>query len=137
MKILTYGFLTNSAAMPDGATRLGPAVLHGYRWEMLQFANVFVSRGNSFLGILWEIDDVILKELDRREGYPHLYERVQVSVELDSGPELAWVYTMTPDSRKMYEGSTPSDYYFDTVAQGYAEDNMPLPEYYENSHANC
>lgn len=121
--------LTNNGVMPKGATRLGPATLHGYGWEMLMFANAYRCPGKSFTGVLWEIDDEILYTCDRREGYPRLYTRVEVEVIHNDQPMTAWVYTLTDDSRPWYAQSGPSAHYADTVSAGFAFDNLEVPAY--------
>lgn len=38
---------------------------------------------------------VLLRDLDRLEGYPNLYNRVPITVDLDDGTQVtAWIYTM-------------------------------------------
>ena len=80
MLYFAYGMNTNNSAMSKTSQRLGPAVLVDYKWEMLQFANVFESRGDTAIGILWEIDETELQDLDCREGYPTFYDRVVATV---------------------------------------------------------
>jgi len=53
--------------------------------------------------------------LDRYEGYPRLYDKQMMDVELDGKPVSAMVYIMTPG----HEFGIPSDYYVDTIWQGY------------------
>ena len=39
--------------------------------------------------------EVLLRDLDRLEGYPHLYNRVPITVDLEDGTQVtAWIYTM-------------------------------------------
>jgi gamma-glutamylcyclotransferase (GGCT)/AIG2-like uncharacterized protein YtfP len=127
MLYLAYGMNTNNNQMNPAAQRLGPALLEGFAWEMLQYANVYQSVNDSTIGILWEIDDAVLYELDIREGYPAFYNRILVDVIHNKQIKSAWVYTMTPGSRDLLKEQTPSKYYFDCVVEGYACDNLTIP----------
>lgn len=53
--------------------------------------------------------------LDRYEGYPFLYDKQMMNVELDGKTVSAMVYVMTPG----HEFGVPSDFYVDTIMEGY------------------
>jgi gamma-glutamylcyclotransferase (GGCT)/AIG2-like uncharacterized protein YtfP len=126
MLYFAYGMNTNNSAMSKTSQRLGPATLVDYKWEMLQFANVFESRGGTAVGILWDIDETELQDLDYREGYPTFYDRVSATVEHDRQLKQAWVYYMTPHYRTKLTGVCPSQHYYDLVIQGYAQDGLVI-----------
>lgn len=129
MLIFTYGMLTHPKVMEPDAHRLGSAMLYGYRWEMLQYANVVACSDYSTTGILWEIDNQILTELDYREGYPDFYDRIYVEVEHNNRMKSAWVYSMTPKYRANLMNTTPSANYSTTVTEGFAIDKLSVPVY--------
>ena len=63
-------------------------------------------------GALYDISDSDLSKLDRYEGCPTHYERVEVKVQLDDGQEVeAVTYVAQPD--KVREGLRPSRGYLD------------------------
>ena len=126
MLYFAYGMNTNNNAMSKTSKRLGPAVLLDYKWEMLQFANVFEMRGVTSIGILWEIDENELKELDMREGYPTFYDRVVAEVEYNGELVQAWVYYMTPEYRTKLANEKPSQQYYDSVVEGFAQDGIVI-----------
>jgi gamma-glutamylcyclotransferase (GGCT)/AIG2-like uncharacterized protein YtfP len=126
---LAYGMNTNNGAMSNTSVRLGAATLIDYQWEMLQFANVFASSGHSTVGILWDIDQTALQDLDCREGYPAFYDRVITQVRHNGEQKSAWVYYMTLESRTNLIGSLPSQHYYDSVVQGYAQQGLLIPQY--------
>ena len=126
MLYFAYGMNTNNNAMSKTSKRLGPAVLLDYKWEMLQFANVFEMRGVTSIGILWEIDENELKELDMREGYPTFYDRVIAEVEHNGELVQAWVYYMTPEYRTKLANEKPSQQYYDSVVEGFAQDGIVI-----------
>lgn len=126
MLYFAYGMNTNSSVMSETSNRLGPAVLLDYKWEMLQFANVFEAHGRTALGILWEIDEQELQDLDYREGYPSFYNRVMASVTHNGELKQAWVYYMMPDYRTRLTGCPPSQHYYDSVVEGFAQDGLSV-----------
>jgi len=126
MLYFAYGMNTNNSVMSKTSKRLGPAVLLDYKWEMLQFANVFESQGDTAIGILWDIDEIELQDLDRREGYPTFYDRISTAVEHAGQRKLAWAYYMTPEYRTKLADQTPSQHYYDSVVEGYATDGIAV-----------
>ncbi len=127
MLVFTYGMLTNSNIMSAEARRLGAAELPGFAWEMLSHANVFRRPGNSVLGVLWEIDYNLLKQLDRREGYPYSYTREMVRVQHHGRTRAAWVYIMTRHHRRQVRECYPSEHYFYSVLEGLEESGIADP----------
>ena len=112
--------------MSKTSKRLGPAKLLDYKWEMIQFANVFEMRGVTSIGILWEIDEAELAELDMREGYPTFYDRVIAEVEHNGELIQAWVYYMTPEYRTRLANEKPSPHYYNSVVEGFAQDGIVI-----------
>lgn len=127
MLVFTYGMLTNSNVMSPDAVRLGAAELPGYGWEMLSHANVFKCPGNTVNGVLWEIDYQLLKQLDRREGYPYSYYREMVQVRHRNRNRAAWVYVMTRRHRRQVRSCYPSEHYFYSVLEGLEESGITDP----------
>lgn len=122
-----YGMLTDPANVPN-AKLVGRAVLPNFRFEMLQYANVVPDAGSKLFGTLWEIDDKLLRQLDRIEGYPSFYDRKTVPVAVDGKRYEAEVYVMTPHARDSLEGTTPDDSYIKQVANGYRNAGIPLSQ---------
>ena len=127
MLVFTYGMLTNSNIMSADAKRLGAAELPGYAWEMLSHANVFKRHGNKVLGVLWEIDYNLLRQLDRRDGYPYSYTRELVQIKYQGRDKAAWVYTMTRQHRRQVQLLYPSEHYFYSVLEGLEESGITDP----------
>lgn len=126
MLYFAYGMNTNNSVMSKTSQRLGPATLLDYGWEMLQFANVFESKGSTAVGILWEIDETELQDLDYREGYPSFYDRVVATVEHRGEQKKAWVYYMTPHYRIKLSDYEPSPHYAQMVSEGFAQDGLVI-----------
>jgi hypothetical protein len=80
MFYFAYGMNLYPDYMP-GATKIGPAVLHGWALEFQYYANILEREGAFVPGGLWSVPD--LNMLDQREGYPVLYDRRTVTVSLE------------------------------------------------------
>ena len=78
-------------------------------------ATVEPKEGSSVPVLLWRIRVMDEAALDRYEGYPFLYDKQMMNVELDGKTVSAMVYVMTPG----HEFGVPSDFYVDTIMEGY------------------
>ena len=66
---------------------------------------------------VWTIEDSDEKALDRYEGYPHLYRKEMIDVEMDNGEKVkAMVYIMNYG-----EPAMPYKQYIDTIIKGYED----------------
>lgn len=65
--------------------------------------------------LVWDIQPGDEKRLDAYEGWPSLYRKEDVTVEMDGEPTEAMVYIMNGGHRI----SPPSKYYYDTLLEGY------------------
>ena len=123
-----YGMLTDPDIMGD-IPMVGSAVLEGYAFELLAYANLIPAAGARTHGVLWEADDDIMEQLDRVEGYPTFYTRKLVPVVADNGEQYtAEVYIMTKQSRRRLEGTAPSADYVDRLINGYKHAGLPLQQ---------
>ena len=128
MLFFSYGMLTNNDIMVPTAKRLGVAVLDGYRWEMLRYANVYPSIEDGVVGILWEIDKDILTDLDLREGFPTMYTRLLVVVSHEDEMKMAWVYSMTDQYHSYFKDTVPNTMYLSSVREGYLTDGIEIED---------
>lgn len=78
-------------------------------------ATVEPFKGSSVPVLLWKLKDRDLQALDRYEGYPSFYRKEILSVELKGKTVPAMVYIMNDG----HPFGTPSDYYLDTILEGY------------------
>jgi gamma-glutamylcyclotransferase (GGCT)/AIG2-like uncharacterized protein YtfP len=125
--VFTYGSLMASRSMNKGAKYIGVARLANYKWEMLCYANIFPAGTDSAVGVVWEVDQDILADLDHREGYPYMYDRIPVTVNLFEGNVTVLVYTMTPEYRRRLSKIPPTESYLNIVREGFAEYNIEYP----------
>lgn len=109
------------------ATVVGSAVLEHY--ELLfrgssdsAVATVEPREGASVPILLWDIQSMDEKALDRYEGYPRLYGKETMTLSLGDQQAEAMVYVMTPG----HEPGLPSEHYYDVIARGYQSAGFDL-----------
>lgn len=132
MKYFSYGMNTNStqmAARCPSARSLGYATLPNHQFTFRYHADIDDVANRYVDGVLWEITDDDLKELDVLEGFPHYYTRKTVTVIHNGEQTLAMVYQMTGDNRNLSR-LFPSQTYLDSVLEGYREHSVPTEQIY-------
>ena len=80
-------------------------------------ATVEPKKGESVPVLIWEISPRDEFNLDRYEGYPRLYGKEMLEVEMDGKREKMMAYTMTDG----YAMGVPSEHYLATIRTGYQE----------------
>ena len=71
--------------------------------------------GSAVPVLLWSVKPKDEIALDRYEGYPNLYGKRMMEVELNGRAVSAMVYVMTPG----HDAGYPSQYYLNVIAEGY------------------
>jgi gamma-glutamylcyclotransferase (GGCT)/AIG2-like uncharacterized protein YtfP len=118
MKYFSYGMNTNLAQMSrrcPKAVSLGAAVLPHYAFEFKSFATVTPKMNDECRGVLWEISEDCERSLDRLEGYPIYYGKINVWVEHNGKLIPCMTYLMYPEEELNY----PSADYIDMLEKGY------------------
>ncbi len=120
---LAYGSNLNLGQMahrcPDASVS-GKAELPGYRLlfrgrQHNAHATIERSEGHTVPVLLWKVSVRDEALLDRHEGYPYYYGKVQIPVELDGKTVTAMAYVMQPG----FECNIPSSCYLHTIRDGY------------------
>lgn len=120
---LAYGSNMNKGQMkhrcPD-ATVEGKAVLQDYELVFMgrsesAVANILPAKGETVPVVIWSISERDERNLDVYEGYPHLYTKETVRVELNGAKIEAMAYVMTPG----HKYGRPAYRYYQTIAEGY------------------
>ena len=93
---------------------LGTSTLLGYRLVFNGVATIEPDPDRSVPVLLWDIKPADEPPLDRYEGFPHLYRRETVQVELNGKTVDAMVYIMNSGGI-----APPSPYSYDVIRQGY------------------
>jgi len=85
-------------------------------------ANVQPSPGKTVYGVLYKIEENSFRSLDRYEGVPEHYRRIEIQVTPDGGnPVPAQVYIAS----KIEKGLRPSAQYLQAILQGAGEHSLP------------
>ena len=131
MLYFAYGMNTNPKGMAQrcsGAQSLGHARLIDYSFRFATHADVVKCRGSYVDGVLWNIDQTHLNNLDLLEGYPYYYNRRRLRVAHEDRIVLAETYYMQPGN----PDALPSRHYFDMVTEGYQEHKVPTEQLFNN-----
>ena len=123
-----YGSNINLTQMslrcPD-AEVVGEATLPGY--ELLfrcGLATIEPKVGATVHGLLWNLTPLCEKSLDRYEGFPHLYDKRDVTVRDSAGREITvMAYVMV--ARRFLQPEIPSAAYFQGILEGYRQVGLP------------
>jgi len=95
-------------------------------------ATITPAKGYSVPILTWAIKAMDEKSLDRYEGYPFLYRKEDMELEIDGEKVQAMLYIMN-EGREL---GMPSEYYLETILEGYAEagfDTAPIMDALEFS----
>ena len=85
-------------------------------------ANIQPSPGKTVYGVLYKIDENAFRSLDRYEGVPEHYRRIEVQVTPDGGqPVPAQIYIAS----KIEKGLRPSPHYLAAILEGAGEHSVP------------
>ena len=102
---------------------LGTATLTGYRLVFNGVATIVPDHDRSVPVLLWEIQPADEKALDAYEGFPHLYRKETVQVDLDGRSVDAMVYLMNDDGVR-----PPGSFYYEVIREGYLMNGLdPAP----------
>lgn len=104
---------------PD-AELVGTASISG--WRLLfkgsqtgSYATIEPKRDGTVPVLVWAISGCDELSLDRYEGYPRFYQKVDIPIALDDEEVLAMAYVMD-ESRPF---GVPTEYYYDVIAEAY------------------
>jgi len=91
--------------------------LEGYRLNFNRVADIVEDKGAAVCGALYDVSKKDIKSLNRYEGYPHLYDKLDVEVADDQGKTYrAFVYVMTAKGC-----CEPSEGYYQIIEEGYRD----------------
>jgi len=100
---------------------LGTSTLYGYRLVFNGVATIEPDPDRSVPVLLWNIKPADEIPLDRYEGYPHLYRRETVQVELNGKTVDAMVYIMNSKGVR-----PPSPGYYSIIREGYEMNGLEM-----------
>lgn len=125
--MISYGMNTNPESMRwrcPTADCLGPAVLPGHQLKFRQHADIEPCNTKQLVGVLWDISEEDLKELDALEGYPTYYTRKNVKILYNNMLLDGFVYIMNDQSYEL----SPDQGYLDLCIKGYESNRVPIDQ---------
>ena len=110
------------------ASVVGTGKIIDYKLTFRRVATIEPSVKSEVPVAVWKIEDSDEKALDRYEGYPSLYRKEMIDVEMDDGTKVkAMVYIMNYGTPAM-----PYQQYLDTIIKGYQDVGLD-PSYLEEA----
>jgi cation transport regulator ChaC len=96
-------------------------------------ANIRPAPGKSVEGVLYRINESAFRNLDRAEGAPVHYRRIQIAVKDRDGKAIA---AQAFIATKVEKGLRPASHYLKTILDGAAEHQL-APEYIDSIRASA
>ncbi len=132
-KYFAYGSCTNLQSFKDTMRKAGSedkfyfcgvGILNDYRLAFTRYSqkwqggvlDIIESPDDYVLGVVYDIPEVAVSELDKREGAPNYYKKIE-NVKIELGHEQIEVFTYSVVEKNMNE-IKPAEEYFDTVYKG-------------------
>ena len=119
-----YGMNTNVAEMTNRcpkAISLGKCVLENFELRFRTHADIDLVPGSYMEGVLWEITSECERSLDKLEGYPYYYNKINVVVNDDI---VAMAYIMNVKGPQQ----APSISYENCLIDGYTAHGLDVDE---------
>lgn len=132
---VAYGSNLHLAQMarrcPD-AKVYGSGTIKNYRLAFYHVASILPEAGSEVPVGVWSISPQDEKNLDRYEGFPHLYRKESIRVVMENGEVVtAMVYIMNRDGME----TLPDASYYNTIYSGYRSFGLDT-EYLERTVKN-
>jgi hypothetical protein len=123
-----YGMNTNIDEMTQRcpkAINLGRCTLKDFELKFRHHADIDYKHGSEMEGVLWDITEDCERALDRLEGYPYYYDKIEVVVNpatlVDNMTHIvAMAYIMTAKGQE----EAPSLGYEDCLIEGYTANGL-------------
>lgn len=104
---------------------LGVGMLMDYEFgpDKRGYSNIRPKQGSKVFGVLYDLEQKGLDALDEFEGYPQVFNRIEVTIEdISKAQYKAWVYVENEDQ---FGGSEIKQEYLKRVLAGAQENRLP------------
>ena len=131
MLYLAYGMNTNIDQMASrcpGSISIGRVDVPDYRLVFRGVADIEESLGSVLQTVLWDITPECEDALDILEGYPTLYTKKYIDVEIGTKVYNAMIYQMV---EPRFDYRSPSSFYQNMLEEGYHDHSLDLNQIYE------
>lgn len=119
---LAYGSNINLEQMayrcPDSKV-VTAGMISDYELQFRQVATIEPKEGSEVPVLVWELGSQGELNLDKYEGFPHLYRKEDIEVEINGETQKCMAYVMNRG-----EISPPSKRYFNCILEGYRENGL-------------
>jgi len=126
-----YGHNTNTKTFQKtcpGAKYVGVGTLKNFILYFEEYANIRMSHGDSIKGVVWQIKQDQIKNLDGYEALHKDYNRIPVEVDVNGSEELCIAYIMDPTAESDKLHIKPTREYVQGMAAGYKDHGLPLEQ---------
>lgn len=135
MLYFAYGSNLNKEQMqrrcPE-AVPIAKVKLKGYKLVFNRVADIVENKKEIVHGAVYHVSHRDIRNLDIYEGYPRLYEKVNVKAEDEEGNIYeAFVYVMVVKGK-----GEPNDNYYNIIEQGFRDWNLPM-KFLIKAKMNC
>ena len=116
---IAYGSNMNKEQMKKrcpNAIPIGKGILKNYKLVFRGVADVIKSTGDEVPIAVWKITEECEKALDRYEGFPHMYRKENVTIEIEGKEIEGMVYIMNRGNI-----APPNYYYYNVINEGYKD----------------
>jgi len=127
---LAYGSNMDQLQMAgrcQGAEVVGRTYLKGWELTMPWVANIEPCQGKKTPGLVWEITGENESALDRYEGYPFCYDKINVTVNVAGSAVSAMAYVMTDKHKRKTQ--IPNQHYVQRILAGYCAAGFDKSEF--------
>lgn len=106
---------------------VGPAYLENWELDMPHYANIVESKGKRTPALVWEITKKDENKLNRYEGYPDFYEKLNILITVNGRRVSAMAYVMTDKYKDVYK--VPRKGYTEQILEGYKDAGFDVSEF--------
>lgn len=110
-----------------GAIVIGKTYLENWELTLPHYANIERSEGKKTPALIWEITKGNENSLDRYEGYPTCYDKIDIIVNVNGKVVSAMAYVMTYEYQKRY--IKPRSGYKEQIFRGYRDAGFDEAEF--------
>lgn len=107
---------------------VGTTMLNGYELQFKGVATIEENKNAQTPVLIWLIPPEDEKTLDIYEGYPNLYRKENVEIQIGDEVHQSMVYIMNGNNPL----SVPSEAYYNCIEQGYLDNGLDI-EYLEQA----
>lgn len=130
---LAYGSNMNRNQMKErceGASFVGTTYLHGWELTIPFYANIEKNSNEKTPAVIWEISAKDEEILNGYEGYPRMYNKKEVIIEVNNIEMTSMVYIMTDEYKKSNKSAREG--YIEGIIDGYVDAGFDVADLYES-----